>query len=172
MDKKEMGGITFNAPVTVGTFVKVESGATYIKNNLPGVTAFSDQEEERKEVEEARASEVVTASSTQSKIDAIVSSINKLVADEGFKKKQDFGAIRQMICEMSLFDKFTNKNMIDVLDKCIIPASLRPTESSLKVLTFSNSTHPNWKVQGEDFTENKRLIELADKFRRVLYSNL
>ena len=168
MDKKELGGITFNAPVTVGTFVKVESGATYIKNNLPGVTTFSEQEEERKETEEG-----INASSTQSKMDAIISSINKLVADEDFKKKQDFGAIRQMICEMALFDRFTNKNMLELLGKCIIPASLRPTESSLKVLTFSNSSpHPNWKVQGEDITESQRLIKLADKFRRELNRSL
>ena len=42
-------GINFNAPVTVGTFVKVESGATYIKNNFPGVTHFEEAKEDDKE---------------------------------------------------------------------------------------------------------------------------
>lgn len=43
--EKEQTGINFNAPVTVGTFVKVEAGATYIKNNFPSVTSFHDGEE-------------------------------------------------------------------------------------------------------------------------------
>lgn len=44
--EKEKPSINFNAPVTVGTFVKVEQGATYIKNNFPNVTEFHEAKEE------------------------------------------------------------------------------------------------------------------------------
>ncbi|MCQ2214001.1 MAG: hypothetical protein MJZ36_10220 [Bacteroidaceae bacterium] len=58
-------GINFNAPVTVGTFVKVESGATYIKNNFPGVTHFEEAKEDDKE------SQPLSSQSLKDKIESV-----------------------------------------------------------------------------------------------------
>lgn len=52
MKKDEGMGIVFNAPVTVGTFVKVESGATYIKNKFDNVEHFNEAREEDSLVED------------------------------------------------------------------------------------------------------------------------
>lgn len=52
MKNDEGMGIVFNAPVTVGTFVKVESGATYIKNKFDNVEHFHEADEEESLVED------------------------------------------------------------------------------------------------------------------------
>lgn len=98
-------------------------------------------------------------------------SINALASGGKIQKKQDFCVIKRIIEEMEIFDKFTNKNLLDIIEQCTLRVNLVPSESSLKVISFSDKEkHPNWKLIGEDATEARRLVELAQAFQSVYNS--
>lgn len=154
MDKKEMGGITFNAPVTVGTFVKVESGATYIKNNLPGVTAFSDQEEERKEVEEVKAS----------KLEMALQAIASLALEGAFKPQKNYIAAYRIVEERYAKGIETSEFCRLMEKKTSLPAELLPKNDNIRKIYYERKPdYPNWSFPQEGAEWTQDMTDLATR---------
>lgn len=104
--------------------------------------------------------------------DAVEMVLQELINNGEIKKKQDFGAIKRIIDEMGIYDRFTNRTMVAILKNLQVPTSLMPSESSLKTLSIGNAKHPNWKIEGVDPLEANRIKGLGTSFKDLYQKHI
>lgn len=138
----------------------IEKQVNYIKGDLVMGTGAEVADEPQEVVEQGGRKPTY-----EEKREAVILSIKALLADDVICKKQDFGAVKRIIEDMSIFDGFTNQMLLDLLGSCNVPAGIMPKMGSLKVLAFNAKLHPEWRVAGVDEAENQRIIEIGSSFK-------
>ncbi len=149
--EEEMKGIIFNAPVSVGTFVKVESGSTYIKNNFPNVTKYNEREEDEKELNEAKMSNLEKALRVVAEM-----------ANEGyFKPQKNYIAPYRVIVENYSPSMETAEFCRLMESKTDLSKELLPKNDNIRRIYFEKDKYPNWQFLGEGAEWTQSVIDIA-----------
>lgn len=145
----------------------MQKGSTYIEKQVNYIRGNQIIGRET-DSEESHTEEAPTGTSTiEGKMKAVASAIEAMVNEGELQKKQDFGAIKKVVDDMAIFEKFSNKVLLELLKTIDIPSSLMPSESSLKVYNFGKAVHPNWKIADADPIETQRIIDLGATFKDI-----
>lgn len=147
----------------------VESGAT-VNHTYYGTVYKTGKE---KDIEDDDSADKVKAepviSDNDKKISAIIMAINIMASEEQFVHKKDFAAVLRMVREMEIFEKITIETFVGFTEKCDILQNLRPTKGAITFMTISKAKHPNWRIDGADVDETKRIVDIGSRFK-MLYS--
>lgn len=113
-----------------------------------------------------RVSPWMHAQSTDVCITTICRAIDATAKAGMVRCKQDWaGVVRLIRDEGGWLSGLTNKMFTTmVADHCHIDKSLKPTEPSLKVLSFGSTRFPAWKVGSYDPAQHKSLVQMAGHF--------
>lgn len=95
--------------------------------------------------------------------------ICSLASDKLIRYKSDHIALKTIIDEMNIFDKFRNTDYIAMMENTGLEDNIKPNPQAFTRYYFSGR-HPNWKSNEVRIKELKRLTELASHFKSIYKS--